>query len=137
MKVISSILVLVFLSMGQLHADEFRFWLNRFGGIFIETTKGKEHVRVFQGNKQSEETIFESRLIPFGPGTYATPKGTVFTLKHLRKSIINDGNRHINSGDWQLTVAGKGNEFESLRPKMPFVAFGELPNLVYLGEKTE
>ena len=117
-------------------ADEIQFWLNRFGGIFIETAKGKEHVRVFQGNKETEETLFESSL-SFNAGAYVTPKGTVFTLKHLPKPIINDGNRHLNSGDWQLTVSGKGKEFDRLKAKMPQVAFGEdrLPPLTYLGEK--
>jgi len=129
--------VIILAGASELHADEIQFWLNRFGGIFIETAKGKERVRVFQGNKESEETIFESRLIPSGAGSYATPKGTVFTLKHLATPIINDANRRINSGDWQLTLSGKGKEFERLKPKVPFVAFGDLPPLVYLGEKPE
>jgi hypothetical protein len=136
MKAFAAAIVL-FLGASQLHAEEIQFWLNRFGGIFIETAKGKERVRVFQGNKETEDTIFESRLIPSAPGTYATPKGTVFALKHLEKPIINDGNRRINSGDWQLTVSGKGTEFDRLKTKMPFVAFGSLPPFVYLGEKAE
>jgi hypothetical protein len=132
-----AVAIVLFVGASQLHAEEIQFWLNRFGGIFIETAKGKERVRVFQGNKETEDTIFESRLIPSAPGTYATPKGTVFTLKHLEKPIINDRNRRINSGDWQLTVSGKGKEFDRLKPKMPFVAFGALPPFVYLGEKAE
>lgn len=129
--------IALFVGASQLHAEEIQFWLNRFGGVFIETAISKERVRVFQGNKETEDTIFESRLIPSAPGTYATPKGTVFTLKHLAKPIINDGNRRINSGDWQLTVSGKGKEFHRLKPKMPFVAFGDLPPFVYLGEKAK
>jgi hypothetical protein len=132
-----AIAIILFLGANQLHAEEIQFWLNRFGGIFIETAKGKEQVRVFQGNKETEWTIFESRLIPSARGTYATPKGTVFTLKQLKKPIINDRNRRINSGDWQLAVSGKSKEFDRLKPKMPFVAFGDLPPFVYLGEKAE
>jgi hypothetical protein len=136
MKAFAAAIVL-FLGASQLHAEEIQFWLNRFGGIFIETAEGKERVRVFQGNKETENTIFESRLTRAAPGTYATPKGTVFTVKHLKKPIINDRNRRINSGDWQLTVSGKGKEFARLKPRMPFVAFGDLPPFVYLGEKAE
>ncbi len=66
-----------------------------------------------------------------------TPKGSVFTLKQLSKPIINDGNRHINSGDWQLTVSGHGAEFARLKSKMPVVAFGATPPLVYLGSKVK
>jgi hypothetical protein len=61
----------------------------------------------------------------------------VFTLKHLPAPIINDGNRHINSGDWQLTVSGGGDEFAKLKPKLPKVAFGDTPPFVYLGEKAK
>ena len=136
-KAFAIAIVLFLIGGSQLHAEEIQFWLNRFGGIFIETAKGKERVRVFQGNKETEKTIFESRLVQASHGTYATPKGTVFTLKHLEKPIINDGNRHINSGDWQLAVSGKGKELERLKPKMPFVAFGDLPPFVYLGKKVE
>src|SRR4029453_11135173 len=136
MKAFAAAIVL-FLGASQLHAEEIQFWLNRFGGIFIATAKGKERVRVFQGNKETEDTIFESRLIPSAPGTYATPKGTVFALKHLETPIINDAKRRINSGDWQLTVSGKGTEFDRLKIKIPFVAFVFFHPFVYLGEKAE
>ncbi len=136
MKVFA-VAIFLFVGASQLHAEEIQFWLNRFGGIFMETAEGKERVRVFQGNKETERTIFESRLSQSAPGTYATPRGTVFTVKHLEKPIINDGNRRINTGDWQLTVSGKGKEFRRLKLKMPFVAFGDLPPLVYLGEKAK
>jgi hypothetical protein len=122
-----------------LHADELHFQFHRFGHIAIETTKGKESVIIETYDKEpgSEQIIFKSRLIPTGDGSYITPNGTVFAIKHLRKPIINDGNRHINSGDLQLTVSGKGKEFARLKPKMPTVAFGDTPPLVYLGEKAE
>ena len=119
-------------------ADQFVFQYHRFGGITIETTPGKEHVIIEYGEKDSPvETIFKSRLLSAGPGVYKTPKGTFFRLEHLSKPIINDGNRRINSGDWKLTVSGSGKEFAKLKPKMPAVAFGDTPPLVYLGEKFE
>ncbi len=134
-KAFALVLLLLCVCANPLRADEIQFWLNRFGGIFVETAPGKEHVRVFQGNKETEKTLFRSRLIRRGPDTYRTPGGTLFTLKHLDQPIINDGNRRINSGDWQLTVSGQGREFRRLKPKIPFVAFGDLPPLVFLGEK--
>jgi hypothetical protein len=63
MKAFAGAIVLFLGASQQLHAEETQFWLNRFGGIFIETAKAKERVRVFQGNKETEDTIFESRLI--------------------------------------------------------------------------
>lgn len=118
-------------------AESFSFWLNRFGGIVLETSPGRESVRVFQGNKKAEETLFQSRLKPSGENTFTTPKGTVFTLKKLSRPIHNDENREINSGDWQLTVSGEGNEFRSLIPKMPFVAFGDTGKPVYFGKRDD
>ncbi len=118
-------------------AEEYDFRSDRYGDIFLYTDKGKERVVVMRTSKTpgNEETIFESRLTPSGVGIYVTPKGTVFTLKHLPAPVINDGNRHINSGDWQLTVSGHGAEFKRLKPKMPIVELEETPPLVYLGSK--
>lgn len=134
MKPLACFLTLLVLGSSA-RADEIQFWLNRYGGIDLQTTKGKEKVRVYQGDKHSEHTILESRLLPVSAGVYATPKGTRFTLKHLDQPIISDENRHQDSGDWQLTVSGEGKEFERLKAKMPFVTFGDLPPLVYLGTK--
>jgi hypothetical protein len=120
-----------------LHAGTFRFQYHRFGHITLETAKGKERVIILTYSKTpgDERTIFESRLIPVGAGAYTTPKGITFTLTHLLEPVIHDGNRRINSGDWQLTVSGQGREFERLKLKMPVVALGDTPPLVYLGEK--
>jgi len=125
-----------FVATPILPAVEIHFQYSRFGHIALETAKGKEHVAILSSGKEGdEETIFQSRLTPSKGGTYVTPKGTVFALKRLAKPIVNDPNRRINSGDWQLTVSGKGSEFASLKPKMPVVAFGKTPPLVYLGEE--
>jgi hypothetical protein len=129
--------ITVFIATSLLHADEFHFQYHRFGHIALETAKGKEHVVILAYSKTpgDEQTIFQSSLTRSSAETYVTPKGTIFALKHLSKPVINDGNRHINSGDWQLTVSGKGAEFTKLKPKMPVVAFGDTPPLVYLGQK--
>ena len=129
--------LVLFLATPLIHAEEFIFQYQRFGHISLETAKGKERVIILAYGKadSDERTIFESGLTPAGAGTYKTPKGTVFALKKLPEPIIHDENRHINSGDWQLTVSGQGREFERLKPEMPEVAFGETPPLVYLGKK--
>jgi len=131
--------VVAFFCLTTLYADEFWFLPERFASVTLVTTKGKERVTVETWTKAegSEHKIFESRLIPTEGGAYRTPKGTVFRLKHLIESIINDGNRHINSGDWQLTISGAGAEFGYLKRTMPQVAFGKTPPLVYLGAKKE
>ena len=138
MKIV--VLALTFLlSASLIRAEEYDFRYDRYGDIYLYTDKGKERVVIVRTSKTpgDEETIFESRLTLSGAGIYVTPKGTAFTLKQLPEPIINDDNRHINSGDWQLTVSGKGKEFARLKPRMPFVAFGDLSPFVYLGEKAE
>jgi hypothetical protein len=120
-------------------AEEYIFQYHRFGHISLQTDKGKERVVIVAYSKTpgDETTIFESPLKPSSAHRYLTPRGTIFTLKHLSAAIINDGNRHINSGDWQLTISGEGQEFAKLKPKLPKVAFGDTPPLIYLGEKAE
>jgi hypothetical protein len=120
-------------------AEEYIFQYHRFGHISLQTDRGKERIVILAYSKTpgDETTIFDSPLKRSGADTYVTPKGTVFTLKHLTAPIINDGNRRINSGDWQLTVSGTGKEFAKLKPNLPKVAFGDTPLFVYLGEKAE
>ena len=131
---VSIYVVLAFCIISPLDAQLIRFRLNRFGGLCLRTSKGKEHVEVYQGNKQGEKVLFDSPLeVCFG-GIYTTPDGINFMLKHLANAIVNDGNRHLNSGDWQLTISGTGDNFKRLKEQMPFVAFGKLPPLTYLGE---
>jgi hypothetical protein len=121
------------------YADQITFQYHRFGDIIVETDKGKENVVIEYSDKdpKNDQTIFKSRLIRLKESVYRTPKGTLFTLEHLPRPIINDPNRRINSGDWKLTVSGTGPEFTRLKPRMPKVAFGKTPPLVYLGEKAQ
>jgi hypothetical protein len=120
-------------------AEEYIFQYHRFGHISLQTDQGKERVVILAYSKTpgDETTIFEAPLKRSGADRYVTSRGTVFTLKHLPAPIINDGNRRINSGDWQLIVSGEGQEFAKLKTKLPKVAFGDTPPLVYLGEKAE
>ena len=136
MKIVVLALTLL-LTTSLIRAEEYDFRYDRYGDIFLYTDKGKERVVIVRTSKTpgDEEAIFESHLTPAGAGIYVTPKSTVFTLKQLPEPIINDGNRHINSGDWQLTVSGHGAEFKRLKPKMPIVELGDTPPLVYLGSK--
>jgi len=118
------------------YADQITFQYDRFGDIIVDTEKGKESVVIESSDKdpKSHKTIFKSRLVRVTENVYRTPKGTLFTLEHLSSPIVNDPNRHINSGDWKLTVSGTGQEFVRLKPRLPTVAFGKTPPLVYLGE---
>ncbi len=136
MKII--VLALTFLLMPLLlRAEEYDFRYDRYGDIYLYTDKGKERVVIVRTGKTpgDQETIFESRLTRSDAGIYVTPQGTIFRLKQLKEPIINDENRHINSGDCQLTVSGRGAEFTRLKPKMPVVELGDTPPLVYLGVK--
>lgn len=121
------------------YADQITFQYHRFGDIIVDTEKGKENIVIEYSDKdpKNDKTIFKSRLIRVRENVYRTPKGTVFTLEHLPRAIVNDPNRRINSGDWKLTVSGAGQEFVRLKPRMPKVAFGKTPPLVYLGEKAQ
>ena len=116
------LLLLVFLyGGGNVHAKEIFFLAERFSYITLTTTSGKERVVFESYNKMTDETrtTFRSRLSRVSGGVYRTPHGTVFTLEHLPAPIINDANRHINSGDWRLTVTGKGEEFRRLDREIP------------------
>lgn len=127
---------------GPVRTTKYSFTPQRFSSIALVTTTGQERIEVETSTKQenSERTIFESRLTPASPPTgaveaYATSNGTLFALSQLPKPIVNDANRGINSGDWKLTISGRGPEFVRLKAEMPKVAFGDKKSLVYLGTK--
>ena len=139
MKTAFLVFTLILGTLSAAFADQFVFTYHRFGTITITATPGQEGVVIEEesGKGGPVTTIFKSRLSLAGPGLYKTPKGTWFKLKQLSKPVINDANRHINSGDWKLTVSGSGKEWAKLKSKMPKVAIGNTPPLVYLGEKSE
>ncbi len=128
--------------VGHVRAAEYSFMPERFSSIALVTTTGKESIKVgtYDKQKDADQTIFESPLSPAPPppgciAAYATPAGTLLTLTKLPKPIINDPNRGINSGDWKLTITGKGPEFDRLKAEMPKVTFGKKKPLVYLGTR--
>ena len=118
-------------------AGRYRFDLNRFGGIDFTVTGDSARVEFIQGDKQGEESTWQSKLAPKGQGTWATKAGTVFTLVKLPEKIVNDGNRGLNSGDWKLTIFGEGDEYAKVKKNAPFLAFGDKSKTEYLGSKAE
>ena len=120
-------------------ADSYLFLLNRFGGIEIRTSGESGNVRFFQGDKQGEETTFQSKLRVSSPGTFLTPGGVKFAIEKLSKPIIHDGNRRINSGDYRLRITGTGPAYDATKAKLPwladFAAGGE--KMTFYGEKTD
>ena len=123
-------LVLVF----PARAERYEFWLNRFGCIRLETGEKSAKVEFGRGNKEGEEIVWKSDLAPVDEATFKTKAGTLFKLVKLEKPVVNDGNRHINSGIWQIEISGKGKEFQQIRDKLPFVAFGDTGKPVFYGE---
>jgi hypothetical protein len=105
--------------------ETFSFRLSRFGGITLETVPGKERVRIFQGDKGAEETVFESTLAPDGARSYVTPHGTRFMLNRLIKPVVYDANRKINSGEWKLVISGTDQEYTLMKQRIGSPTFGE------------
>ncbi len=133
MRTIRLMLAVFLIAVCPAHAEELQFWLNRFGGIFLDTTT--PHVRIFQGNKTSETTIFEADLKQTAPGVFRSQGGTIFTVERLKEPVVNDANRRINSGGWHLNMAGS-KEFKALVPKLPFTTFGD-PKSGWYGGKVD
>ena len=124
--------VLLFASPAQ--AERYEFWLNRFGCIRLEIAEKTAKVEFEQGTKQGEEIVWKSDLTAVDKTTFKTKSGTTFKLVKLEKPVVNDGNRKINSGTWQIEITGKGKEFQQVRDKLPFVAFGDTGKPVYYGD---
>ena len=122
-----------------LKAESYFFLLNRFGGIEIKMDGESGNVRFFQGDKQGEETTFQSKLKAASSGTFLTPRGVRFQIEKLSKRVIHDGNRRINSGDYRLRITGTGAAYDATKAKLPwladFAASGE--KMTFYGEKTD
>ncbi len=133
MRTIRLLLAILILAVCPASAEELQFWLNRFGGIFLNTAP--PHVRIFQGDKTGETTIFEATLKQTAPGVFRSQGGTIFTVERLKEPVINDANRKINSGGWHLKMSG-AKEYEALVPRLPFTAFGD-PKAGWYGGKPD
>jgi hypothetical protein len=114
--------------------ETFSFRLSRFGGITLETVPGKERVRIFQGDKGAEETVFESTLAPDGARSYVTPHGTRLMLNRLIKPVVYDANRKINSGEWKLVISGTDEEYVLMKQRIGSPTFGETGRTEYYGD---
>ena len=124
---------LVLITVAQ--AEHYEFWLNRFGCIRLETGEKTAKVEFEQGDKdEKEEIVWKSELTAVDKSTFKTKAGTTFKVVKLEKPVVNDGNRHINSGSWQLEITGKGKEFQQVREKLPFVAFGDTGKPIFYGD---
>ena len=133
------VLSLVSLTGTTSRADSYLFLLNRFGGIEIKMRGESGNVRFFQGDKQGEETTFESKIQVASPGTFLTPGGVKFQIEKLSKPVIHDGNRRINSGDCKLHITGTSPGYDAAKAKLPwladFAASGE--KMTFYGERTD
>ncbi len=136
-----SILLLLVLFVSQACAqagnkdkDSYVFFFNRFGWIKMEVSGAKGHVEIVQGSKVDEEILLKSALTRVDGMQYKSTNGILFTLKKLKKSVINDGNRGINSGDWQLTISGDVKQFKKIKGRIPVTTIGDKKTYVYYGE---
>ena len=138
-KSLALVLSIPFLAGTISKADSYLSLFNRFGGVEINTRGERGEVRFFQGDKQGEETTFQSKLKAASPGTYLTPEGVKFQIGKLSPPVINDGNRRINSGDYKLHITGTGPAYKATKAKLPwladFAASGE--EMTFYGERTD
>lgn len=106
----------------QSHAV-FQFILNRFGSIELEIVGDRGNVRFSQGDKTgNDRTTFASDLKVTAPGVLQSAQGVTFRIEKLKRSVIHDRNRGINSGNYRLTIRGKGRAFEAMEAQLPYLA---------------
>jgi hypothetical protein len=122
--------------MKWLCAVVYLFLLNRFGGIELQTDE-PANVRLFQGNKQGTETVYQSKLKPVGPWIFYTVDNVEFRIEKLAKPVVHDRNRGINSGNYKLQVIGTGMAYLELAAKIPHVAefAASETGMTFYGEK--
>ena len=116
--------------MGAANAKEYEFSVHRFCDIQLKTDHENGHVEIKIYPKAVPETeiVLQSKLKKVADGSYETPGGTRFTLSKLPKAIIHDHNRHINSGDWKLTITGSGAEYQKLKDNLVPISTFRTPN---------
>lgn len=110
------------------------FMLNRFGGIEIDTDKGR--VRFFQGNKVGEETTYESRLMVTREHSFLTPSGVEFRVQQLPIKVVHDVGRRINSGDYRLKIIDADDAVVKRLPHVAGFAKSD-EEMTFYGERTE
>jgi hypothetical protein len=112
-------------------AATYLFMLNRFGGIEVTTDDGVGRVRMFQESKEGEKFVSMVAL-----KNWVTPDGSLFEIKELAEPVVNDEERHINSGSWRLRIVGAS---PALRGRLPMLADFARTNeaMTFYGEKVE
>ncbi|MES2920414.1 MAG: hypothetical protein V4819_02640 [Verrucomicrobiota bacterium] len=120
-------------------AEQFEFQVHRFCHIRINTDRGKENVLIEVYPKAVPETkVILKSVLKLEDGVYKSADGICFRLLKLAHPVVNDPNRHINSGDWILLISGEGKSFLGFKGRMPEGTFREgFSDLAYLGEKVE
>lgn len=122
--------LLLLVLAGNLHAEQFEFWINRFGSIKVSTSKQSATAVLTQGNKQGEAVMWQGVLKAVDQETFVSKGGTTFKITKQAKKVVNDPNRGINSGSYKLVISGKGKDYEAIKKEMVPVTFGA-------GNKTE
>ena len=85
-----------------------------------------------------ETKVILKSVLKLEDGVYKSTGGICFRLLKLAHPVVNDPNRHINSGDWILLISGEGKNFSDFKGRMPEGTFKEgFSDLTYLGEKVE
>jgi hypothetical protein len=112
-------------------AATYLFMLNRFGGIEVKDTDGVGVVRMFQESKEGEK--FTS-MVALKNGV--TPDGSLFEIQQLAGPVVNDKERHINSGSYRLRIVGAS---PALQARLPMLAdFARTDEaFTFYGEKVE
>lgn len=122
---------------GSISAEEFSFWVNRYGNVSLITTKGKEKLTFVQEDKQGNEERTEVKLKPVDKSSFSTPGGTIFVLQKLEKPVVKDGNRKLNSGSWKLSITTQGKDYAKVSEPIANAAFGDPGKVECYGEKAE
>lgn len=97
--------------------QKYEFLVHRFCNIELNTSAGHEsiEIKVYPKAVDEMEVLFKAKLKKVGEGMYVTGDGTTVTLVKLPKEVINDHNRHINSGRWLVSLLGEGEEYSKLK----------------------
>jgi hypothetical protein len=112
-------------------AATYLFMLNRFGGIEVKGDDEVGQVRMFQESKEGEKFVSMVAL-----KNWVTADGSLFEIKELAMPVVNDLNRHINSGSYRLRIVGASPALQARLPMLADFARTD-EQFTYYGEKTE
>ena len=120
MKIPAAIVFLSISLLQQSYAQRYEFQVHRFCDLQLNTTPGEENIEIKVYPKAVDETkvLFKAKLKKTGDGMFVTGSGITVVLVKLPKEIVNDRNRHINSGRWLITLLGGGKEYLQLKKEL-------------------